>query len=182
MVPVTITKLDWSPTLGKNIIELKEINGNRTCTLNIPDWEAPILENLIHYSKREVFNRPELFCDIIKKLKARILRVEIRRNFFRDTIAQLVIIQAKKKYKITATNPAEAIELALRCQIPVWIIERLLENEPTTTKSYRPTDPLQELKLKLEKAIEEENYELAAKLRDKILRIKSKRNCNQSNS
>ena len=178
MVPVTITKVDWSPTLGNNVIELKEINGNRTCTLIIPEWEAPILDNLIHYSKQEVFNRLELFCDIIKKLNARILRVEIRRNFFRDIIAQIVIIHRKNKFKINSPHPAEAIELALRCQIPVWIIERLLENEPAATQSYQPRETLQELKLKLEKAIEEENYELAAKLRDKILKLESKRNWN----
>jgi bifunctional DNase/RNase len=76
---------------------------------------------------------------------------------------------------------SDAIALAVRFDAPIYVYESILEKEsiPFSTEDkelFRNNtghlDTIEELKRALQKAIEEEKYELASVLRDKIAQIK----------
>lgn len=93
-------------------------------------------------------------------------------------------------------RPSDAIAIAVRCNAPIYVSSDILDNtgivskgddnyssgqyddendmqflksEPTETgRSQNPKNKLDIIKLELEKAIKEENYEKAAQLRDEL--------------
>ena len=80
------------------------------------------------------------------------------------------------------SRTSDAIALAVRSDCPIYIYESILEkerlhldvSETSTTEEEEISEPAdkESLEQALEQAIKEENYELAARLRDEINRNK----------
>jgi hypothetical protein len=84
------------------------------------------------------------------------------------------------------SRTSDAVALAVRLKAPVLIYESILDQEcikvavdlgfpDVESVPHTPKPSIEELQKKMEKAVAEENYELAASLRDEIrtLRVKS---------
>ena len=93
----------------------------------------------------------------------------------------------KETFEIDA-RPSDAIALALRMKAPIYVDEKVMKraavldqtpvNKSHYIESERPfsdIDQMEDLNIKLQKAVREERFEDAAKIRDEILELKSER-------
>ena len=131
----------------------------------------------------------DLLISILTTLGVRIDRIEITSLKEGTFYAQIILERNGEKIAIDS-RPSDSIALAVRKKCPIFIVENVVEQEATvirdmtgetveniervqsarsvetgTTEGMSEKDDLER---KLQKAIDEENYELAAVLRDKL--------------
>jgi uncharacterized protein len=126
----------------------------------------------------------DLFISTLKQLKVEILRVEITELKEETFFARLVLKQAGAEIAIDA-RPSDCIALAVRVKCSLFIDEFVVDKagisvnvvqeaaEFSVEQTERETQ-LEDLKASLERAVEAENYEEAARLRDQIRTIEEK--------
>lgn len=196
MIPVKVDQIFLS-NVGF-VVLLKGTEDERSLPIFIGAAEAQAIA--IHMNNVEV-PRP-LTHDLLKNtldfLECRLKRIEvcdIRESTF---YATLVLEKDGNEMKMDS-RPSDAIALALRCDAPIYVYKKVMveagrvftESELGGEKSVEMTEPpgekeagkkpdsgeeklshLEALKKDLEKAIEDERYEDAARLRDEIKRLK----------
>lgn len=130
----------------------------------------------------------DLILSMIEALKAELLRIEIH-DLRDETFYARLVLRIEGREILVDSRPSDAIGVAVRALCPVFIAENVVEEAGIsvnlvsglqTSESSRaeeaPAAPakasseaeLERLRAELEKAVAEEDYELAAALRDKI--------------
>lgn len=108
---------------------------------------------------------------------ATLKRIEITRFEGKTFYAQLRLNRQGDGLEPVDARPSDAIALALRCGAPIWVEEEVYEkggvDMPTEAKTEPPLqhpvlDPRKQLEEEMRKAIQEERYEDAARIRDQI--------------
>jgi bifunctional DNase/RNase len=177
MVKVYVSKIEWCTLHAGYVVVLKEIAGERFCNIAVQAWEAQTIGVLLNQSSQESYKTAWLLSYILENSDIKILRVEIHKTFLGEILAKVLYCNRMKTYCITHT-PGEAIELAMRCRASIMIPESMMSaSESANQPRERPKNLIKQLKEKMEKAIEVEEYEKAAKLRDKILKIEKGNEC-----
>jgi uncharacterized protein len=104
-------------------------------------------------------------------------RVEIVRFEGKTFYAQLTLTRHDDPLAPVDARPSDAIALALRCGAPIWVAEEVYEkggvDMPLDTAKHLkpappPLDPRQQLEEEMKKAVQEERYEDAARIRDQL--------------
>ena len=124
----------------------------------------------------------DLFLSVMHKVGLSIERIEITELKEGTFFAQLILHQQGKSQTIDA-RPSDSIALAVREKCPIFIDEDVVEEAgiPVSTITDQvgniPEDDskdvqLEKLQKDLDKAVEEENYEEAARIRDLISEYK----------
>jgi len=108
-----------------------------------------------------------------------VLITELKNN----TYYAVIRLKRKLKYWDVDARPSDAIAMAVRSTIPIFVDEDVMnvgsyepDEEEKETKNYAfesVTSQLDQLKSELQKAVESEDYERAADLRDQIKKIES---------
>ncbi len=192
-VQCEILGLSSSPsTGGAYAILLKEINGSRRLPIIIGAFEAQAIALEIEGIKPPRPLTHDLMKQITDNLGAMVLEVlidELRENTF---YAKIILEISSLTNEIDA-RPSDAIALAVRAQAPIFVSEIVMEaaaftpseegekEEASSTDANDSNEPVpntKEAKIaalqnKLREAIEAEEYERAAKLRDDIQRLTS---------
>jgi len=184
-----ILGLSSSPsTGGAYAILLKEVNGNRRLPIIIGAFEAQAIALEIEGIKPPRPLTHDLLKQVIDNLGATVMEIlvdELRENTF---YAKIILEISAMTNEIDA-RPSDAIALAVRAQAPIFVSESVME-----TAAFLPSDEADEiperkeveqevpktkeakiaaLQDKLREALEAEEYERAAKLRDDIKRLSS---------
>lgn len=198
-IQVEILGISASPSAGgAYAILLKEVYGSRRLPIIIGSFEAQSIALEMENIKPPRPLTHDLLANVIENLGASVVEViidELRDNTF----------FAKIKLEVsTMTNeidsrPSDAIALAVRTGSPIFVAEDVLNNAgfiPSTEESDEKSFDLKDeeieedenkssniaetkianLQNQLREAIEKEDYERAAKLRDEINRIQGKTN------
>ena len=123
----------------------------------------------------------DLVLSILNAGRLELSRVEIIDLQESTFIAQIVLKKEDGEELVLDCRPSDAISLAVRAKVPVFIAERIVDeagisvnviSEHETIADQNPVlIELDKLKKDLENAVEVENYEEAAKIRDKIRKI-----------
>ncbi len=161
---------------------LKEVGGNRTLPIIIGAFEAQAIALEVEGATPA---RP-MTHDLIKILiyETNINLTEIVLSDFKDGIFYSRLIFEDDEIEIDC-RPSDAIAIALRCSAPIYVNEDILEEtgmmfeietenekfEPILEKMSLSKTKLEVLNKRLKKAVENENYEVAAKIRDEIKNI-----------
>lgn len=184
MIPVKIKGLSLS-NMGF-VVLLKAEQDPRTVPIFIGGAEAQSIA--IHLDKVEL-PRPlthDLFKNVLDCLECRLKRIVVNDIADNTFYGVLVFERDGKEFEVDA-RPSDAIALAVRCGAPMYVMKKVLDQagivlqEPKdegAAKSGAPDDApdgapatgLARLKEDLEKAISQERYEEAARLRDEIKR------------
>jgi len=192
-IPCEILGLSSSPaTGGAYAILLKEVDGKKRLPIIIGAFEAQAIALEIEGIKPPRPLTHDLLKQLTDSLGATVLEVvidELRDNTF---YAKIILEVSGFSQELDA-RPSDAIALAVRTQAPIFVAETVMEaaafvptdeNEETstvhsTTESIESkAPPTKEAKLatlhnKLREAIEGEEYERAAKIRDQIKNLTS---------
>lgn len=190
-VPCEILGLSSSPsTGGAYAILLKEIEGARRLPIIIGAFEAQAIALEIEGIKPPRPLTHDLLKQVIDNLGGTVLEViisELRENTF---YAKIILDVSGLTNEIDA-RPSDAIALAVRTQSPIYVAEPVLETagfipaeegEKEISKSQETAEEskpkskeakIASLQNKLREALEAEEYERAAKIRDDIKRLTS---------
>lgn len=194
-VQVEILGLSASPTAGgAYALLLKEIYGNRRLPIIIGSFEAQAIALEIEGIKPP---RPlthdllKIFIDNLSSTVTEIVIDELRDNTF---YAKIILEVASMENPIDS-RPSDAIALAVRTEAPIFVSEEVMQTaafEPSdededflkedNLEDITPAKPkvkgteLATLQNQLREAIEKEDYERAANLRDEINKINASNN------
>jgi uncharacterized protein len=133
----------------------------------------------------------DLLKNLLDYLECRLMRIEVSDLKDGTFYARLVLERDGSAMELDC-RPSDAIALALRCGAPIYVARAVMEeagrtfeqtqavetpDEPAAEhhekKPARQLTPLETLTQALEKAIQQERYEDAARLRDEIKHLKS---------
>ena len=192
-IPCEILGLSSSPaTGGAYAILLKEVDGKKRLPIIIGAFEAQAIALEIEGIKPPRPLTHDLLKQLTDSLGATVLEIiidELRDNTF---YAKIVLEVSGFSQEIDA-RPSDAIALAVRAQAPIYVSETVMQAaafvpteetedastlNPVVNSSETKQPATKEAKLaalqnKLREAIEGEEYERAAKIRDQIKNLTS---------
>ncbi len=168
-----------SSVSGAYVLLLKEVNGSRELPIIIGPLEAQAIALELEGMKPPRPLTHDLIKTIIEFYGGTITEVCID-GLKDNTFYATLILEGTGSQEEIDVRPSDAIALALRFELPVYVGEDILQEaglapeeekkeETSVVKHY--TTKLEQLQSELKEAIEKEDYEKAAKLRDDIRKI-----------
>ena len=187
-VPVRVDRVTLDTSSNRFVVILRDDVFNRWLPIVVGTSEAQAIALQL---EGIVPPRPlthDLLRDLLKTIDVEIDKIvvnDLRQNTY---YAIIYLHLGRKKYEIDA-RPSDAIALALRMGAPIFVEEMVMINaaiiedakpgealeEEDTDAPLRDIDQLEELNIKLQKAIREERFEDAARIRDEIAELKHER-------
>jgi uncharacterized protein len=184
--------LSSSPaTGGAFALLLKEIDGNRRLPIMIGHFEAQAIGLELEGSKPPRPLTHDLLKIIIDELGGSVTEITIN-ELYNNTFYAKIIIEVSTLTNEIDARPSDAIALALRTDAPIYVADSVMElasfvpsdenNLDSTENESEPekySAPLsKEAKIatmqeQLKSAIDAEEYERAAKIRDDIQKLNS---------
>ncbi len=181
MIEVNVNGIFLTQSQASGII-LKEKNGERTLPIVIGEYEAQSIALGLENIKPPRPITHDLTLNILDScgvVMDSVLITELKNN----TYYAVIRLKKKLKYWDIDARPSDAIAMAVRNTIPIFVDEEVMnlgsyepDEEEKESKSYTfesVTNQLEKLKADLQKAVENEDYERAAELRDQIKKIGS---------
>lgn len=130
----------------------------------------------------------DTWVNMLKEMNVNIEKVVIHRLVNGVFFASIYSMDENGKELIFDSRPSDAVALAVRLECPIYAIESLLKQAGITPQEEQEADGIEavveeefdnpekqsreELEQSLKKAVENEDYELAARLRDKLDKLK----------
>lgn len=193
LVRLNIKGISYSQTQsGAYALVLSEVGGARTLPIVIGAFEA---QSIAIALEKEIKPPRPLTHDLFKSFADRfniIIKQVIIHKLVDGVFYSSLICERDKIEEIIDTRTSDAIALATRFNAPIYTYENILDKagiylkakeeltdeketlsieklieEPDKISSFSK-DTLEELNEKLDKAVQNEDYELAAKIRDEI--------------
>jgi len=199
LVRLNIKGISYSQTQsGAYALVLSEVKGTRTLPIVIGAFEA---QSIAIALEKEIKPPRPLTHDLFKSFADRfkiVIKKVIIHKLVDGVFYSSLICERDKIEEIIDTRTSDAIALATRFNAPIFTYENILDKagiylkikdellsekenlnieklieEPKSTSTYTK-DNLKQLNEKLAKAVQQEDYELAAKIRDEITKRTSK--------
>lgn len=184
IVSMEISQIKFSPVTQSYVVTLKEQVGSRVLNIVIGPFEA---QSIAFAIDKVPLQRPlthDLLSKIIESLEAKVKKIVVKKLQGNTYFADLELEDKEGKVIQIDSRPSDAMALAIRVNSPIFANESILsdseniENEPLDflkeEKSFPEVESMSDterLKVELNAAIESENYERAAEIRDKLNKI-----------
>ena len=190
MHQVEIDKIEYHPSSKGYILLLKKINSNIKIPILIGANEAQSLSLAFEDINLPRPTTHDLIINFTNEVDIQIQSVFVKK-YANGTFFASILLQKGNEEIEMDSRPSDAISIALKNKSPIFITDNVLDSIKTKniiSKQHFPENKLNNLKENklstdtiikdlmnaLEKAIHDENYEIAAKLRDRIKNLKTK--------
>ena len=181
MIEVRVNGIFLTQSQASGII-LKEKDGNRTLPIVIGEYEAQSIALALEDLKPPRPITHDLTVNLLDSIGV-IIESVIISELKENTYYAIIRIQKDLETMEIDARPSDAIALAVRLGTNIFVNETVMdqasyipEDKETDDKNYlfkSTTDNLDELKEQLKTAVESEEYEKAAKIRDQIKKLES---------
>ena len=178
MIPVKIQKITYYHPNRSYAVILKELDGDRSLPVLIGAFEAQSIAMAMEYMETPRPLTHDLITNLIKGIDANLSAVKIIKLKDGVFYSVLDIKSNKIGQREIDSRPSDALAIALRMHAPILVSTEImneaiiLEKDLQNIEDEMEQDPMIEnLEKQLQKAIEEEEYEVAARIRDKIKNI-----------
>ena len=181
MIPVKVEKISYHPSSRSYAVILKDEVSNLFLPILVGSFEAQSIALAL-----EVVDTPrplthDLICDLITKVEAKLCAVNISQLSDGVFFASLKIKSKSFGTKNIDARPSDAISIALRLSTQIYVTPDIIKEAGVrkseivsdNKQTILPKYSIQDLETKLKKAVDEEEYEKAAKIRDKIKDLES---------
>ncbi|HQU72519.1 MAG: bifunctional nuclease family protein [Calditrichaeota bacterium] len=181
MIEVKINGLFMTQSQSSGVI-LKEIDGDKTLPIIIGEYEAQSIALGLESIAPPRPITHDLLLNMLESLNAHIERIIITDLKNNTYYAIIEVLNSGKILEIDA-RPSDAIALAVRQNIQIFVEEEVMrkgaysqdEMQELEERQIDSTkDRIDRLKKELQEAVDKEDYEKAAKLRDDINRLESR--------
>ena len=179
MIPVSVDKISYHPSSRSYAVLLKEENSKKVLPILVGSFEAQSIALALEVVETPRPLTHDLICGMIKKIDAQLISVNISRLNDGVFYAKLKIKGLKFGIKQIDSRPSDAISIALRLKAQIYVAPEIIneagidEENISEESSITPKYSIEDLELKLKKAVEKEEYEKAAKIRDKLKELDS---------
>ena len=188
---VEVKRISYYPPSKGYAVLLQEKDGTRSLPIIVGSSEA---QAIALYLEGVDMPRPmthDLLINVLEILDSEINRVSIARMDNGTFFAEIEVTNVQVGEIVIDPRPSDAIPIALRTLAPIYVSNEVMDRagidnfstesevaEPITseelTKEESGETVLENLNEALEKAITEEEYEVAARLRDRIKQLEKK--------
>ena len=186
---VEVKRISYYPPSKGYAVLLQEKDGNRNLPIIVGSLEA---QAIALYLEGVEMPRPmthDLIINVLENLESEINRVSISRMSNGTFFAEIEVTNVQVGEITIDSRPSDAIAIALRTLTPIYISDEVMNRagidnfttesevpEPVTseelsTKESPEDTVLENLNEALEEAISKEEYEIAARLRDRIKQL-----------
>jgi len=175
MIRVKISGVAIDPVTKGFVVILKDETEKKWLPIWVGHYEAKMISLALEKIKPVRPLPHDLIKNILDSLNIIVTRVVIC-NIRDNTYFASVSLKINQTEKEIDARPSDAIALALRVDAPIYVTKEVLNKASTEKITFENEKEvkLAELQQRMEKAIEIENYEEAAKLRDQIRSLENK--------
>lgn len=183
-----ILGLSTSPSSGgAYALILNEVNGNRRLPIIIGTFEAQAIALELEHIKPPRPMTHDLLKNMIETFGANLNQVFIN-DLSEGTFFAKIIYDNNGQEQEQDARPSDAIALAVRFNAAIYVAEQILDeagiisegekeealggSSESGEQQTKEMSKLEKLENELQTAIETENYEKAARLRDEIQKLK----------
>ena len=183
LVQVKVERVTLDTATSRFVVVLKDEKENRWLPIVVGSTEAQAialqLENIA--PPRPLTH--DLLKNVLTTVSTGISRIIVN-DLKENTYFALIELLTNGDSTTIDARPSDAIAIALRMSAPIFVEEVVMakagitesesmKDEVPKETDLTPADQLEELNLDLLKAVEDERYEEAAKIRDTILEVKA---------
>ena len=182
---VKVNKISYySSAKAYKVLLLEEKSKNEFCVI-VGTMEAQSIAMAIEKIKLPRPMTHDLIYNILEKFNCKVYKVEIKDSQNGTYFASIILKYSDNKLVEIDSRPSDAIVIALKTSTNIYVCDKLMNsqepkdgqpkmlNKKIEKKSLQSDyKALKNLENALKKAIIEEEYEVAAKLRDRIDYIK----------
>ena len=181
MIEVKINGLFLTQSQASGVI-LKEIKGERTLPIIIGEYEAQSIALGLEKIKPPRPVTHDLTLNLLDSLTVEIERVAVT-ELKNNTYYAVIYLRQDSKVLEIDSRPSDAIALAVRKNVPIFVAEEVMEKGAYTAEEVQDIqegridfkeDRIEKLKSELQEAVEKEDYEKAARIRDEIKKLESR--------
>lgn len=176
LIEVTVVGFAPAQQAGGFVVFLKDVNSNRCLPIVVGAAEAQAISMILNPGQLERPMTHDTFKNILDALRGEIKRVIVTRLEEHTFYADICLHNAAGDVFHLDARPSDAIALALKNGAQIFVAQAVMdaagielpENAVEQQEQPPPVTPRDHLKALLRKALDEENYEEAARLRDKL--------------
>ena len=178
MIPVKVQKISFHPPSRSYAVILSEINGKRKLPVIVGSFEAQSIALALESTDTPRPLTHDLIGLLIDEIDASLVSVRITDLEDGVFYASLDINGEVTGKRSVDSRPSDAIAVGLRMKAPIMISEKLFEkaglseSDLETSKNSDKVLSVKELEDRLQVAVDNEKYEVAAKIRDQINELK----------
>lgn len=184
LVPAEVWNIVQREGDERPIVLLRPVGSEVALPIIIDGYQASSILLGLKNERIEQSDRPhthDLFIDVFAHLGVQLARIEIT-GLKRETYyGRLVLMVPGRDEVVVDSRPSDCIALAVRVKCPIYVDEDLVNQEgkvyhvdgENLTVATTDERELQLLKERLRRAVEAENYEEAARLRDQLKKLES---------
>ena len=184
---IQVKVIGFSPTQqpGGFAVFLQDMDDKRCLPIIVGSAEAQSISMMLNPEPPPRPMTHDTFKFIIDSLRGEMIRVVITKMEENTFFADIYFNNADGDTFQLDARPSDSIAIALKNSIPIFVAEELMNKASIVlpdeilsagqqVKPVKSEKPIDFLKSELEKAIENEDYETAAKLRDEIKKVEGK--------
>ncbi len=178
MIPVKVQKITYYHPNRSYAVILKELEGNRRLPVLIGAFEAQSIAMAMEYMETPRPLTHDLITNLIKGIDSKLSAVKIIK--LKDGIFYSILdIESKKIGRCEIdSRPSDALAIALRMHAPIFVSTKIMNEAVILDKDLQNIEDeieqepmVKTLEKQLQKAIDEEEYEVAARIRDKLKNV-----------
>ena len=183
LIAVRVDRVTLDAHTNRFVVILKDDVNNRWLPIVVGNTEAQAIALQLENVSPPRPLTHDLIKNLLESIEAKISRVVVN-DLRENTYYALINLKLNGTDTEIDARPSDAIALALRMHAPIFVSQEVMdkasvnekeaENEPGEISAPPPLSNLEKLEVDMQKAINDERYEDAARLRDEIKEMKKK--------
>jgi bifunctional DNase/RNase len=179
IVAVRVERVTLDTSSNRFVVILKDDTYRRWLPIVVGPAEAQAIALQLEKVKPPRPMTHDLMKNLLDSMKVDVSRVVVS-DLKENTYFAIIDIKKNGTQTKVDARPSDAIALALRVSAPIFVDEEVMQKASigdeieTEVMKDGERDEIQTLNLELQKAVQEERYEDAARLRDKISEVQEK--------
>lgn len=180
LIAVRVDRVTLDAHTNRFVVILKDDVNNRWLPIVVGNTEAQAIALQLENVSPPRPLTHDLIKNLLESIEAKIARVVVN-DLRENTYYALISLKLNGTNTDIDARPSDAIALALRMHAPIFVSDQVMErasvNDKDTEADHEdipapPMNELERLELDMQKAISDERYEDAARLRDEIKELK----------
>ncbi|MFQ5675862.1 MAG: bifunctional nuclease domain-containing protein [bacterium] len=181
LVAVRVDRVTLDAQTNRFVVILKDDVNSRWLPIVVGNTEAQAIALQLESVSPPRPLTHDLIKNLLESVEAKVARVVVS-DLRENTYYAVISLKLNGHKTDIDARPSDAIALALRMHAPIFVAEDVMTKASIDEKEVEeegsasaPLDDLERLELDMQKAISDERYEDAARLRDEIKVLKEKR-------
>jgi bifunctional DNase/RNase len=187
LVAVRVDRVTLDTSTNRFVVILKDDVRSRWLPIVVGSPEAQAIALQLEKISPPRPLTHDLIKNLLDSMKAMVTRIVVN-DLRENTYYAAISVKTNGSTKEIDARPSDAIALALRVQAPIYVDENVMKRAAVVEhavhddfegefedRPFSVVDQLEDLNIKLQKAVRDERFEDAARIRDEIIELKNER-------